>query len=190
MPETINSKINQNKLRWLPALAAIFFILPALAAAGSFIFDKIYQAKIYPNIFIGHLNLGGQTVGEARKLINLEINKISQIGVVFSYKSKPAIITPVLASADGDLAISIINFNADKAAEAALNYGRQDNWFINSGKKISLLINKKIIPLEVSANKNQAEKILADAFAKTFQPAADARLEVKKRRLPASTSLP
>ena len=180
MPETINGKINKNKPRWLPALAAIFFILSVLTASGLLIFDKIYQDKIYLNIFIGDLNLSGQTAEQAKKLINTEINKISQNGVVFSYKDKQTIIMPVIASADGDLAIQIINFNADKAAEAALNYGRRDSWFINLEKKLYLLINEQKFLIEVSADQSQAEKILEDAFAKTFQPAADARLVVKK----------
>lgn len=180
MPADTNGKINRNKPPWLPALAIIFFTLPALAVAGFLVFDKIYQDKIYPNIFIGDLNLGGQTAGEARKLINMEINRISQTGVIFSYKGKEAVITPIIASADADLAIQVINFNADKAALAALNYGRRGNWFINSGKKLSLLISEKKLFLEISVNQDRAEKILADAFSETFQPAADAKLEIKK----------
>lgn len=180
MPELTNGQIKKYKLRWLLTLAIIFFILPVLAAAGLFIFDKIYQNKIYPNIFIGDLNLGGKTAEQAKALMNMEINKISQTGIVFSYKNTRATIMPVIASADGDLAIQIINFNADSAAETALDYGRRGNWFINLEKKISLLINKKNLLLETSVNQNQAEKILEDAFSKTFQPAEDAKLAVKK----------
>lgn len=180
MPEIINSQTNKDKLQWLLTLAIIFFILLILIVSGSFIFDKIYQDEIYPNIFIGNLNLGGQTAEQAKELINKKINQISQAGVVFSYKNKRATIMPVIASADADLAIQIINFKTDLAAEAALNYGRQDNWFINLEKKLSLLINKKRLTLETSVNQNQAEKILEDAFTETFQPAEDAALTVKK----------
>ncbi|MFA6306440.1 MAG: VanW family protein [Patescibacteria group bacterium] len=180
MPEIINGKINEDKLRWLLTIAIIFFILLALAASGLFIFDKIYQNKIYPNIFIGPLNLSGKTGEEAKEIINLEINKISQTGVIFSYKDNRTTIMPVIASADGDLAIQIINFNADTTAKTALNYGRRGNLFTNLEKKISLLINKKQLPLETSINQAQAEKILENAFAKTFQPAEDAKLAVKK----------
>ena len=180
MPEIINGKINKDKPQWLLTLAIIFFILLVTALSGSFIFDKIYQDKIYPNIFIGALNLSGQTVEQAKKLINTEINKISQAGVVFSYKNTRTTIMPIIASVDGDLAIQIINFNADMAAETAFNYGRRGNFFINLEKKLSLLINKKQLSIEMSVNQNQAEKILKDAFSKTFQPAEDATLAVKK----------
>jgi len=176
MPVIINGKIDKNKLQWLLTLAIIFFILLVLTVSGSFIFDKIYQGKIYPNIFIGALNLSDKTIEQAKELINTEVNKISQTGVIFSYKDNRATITPVIASADADLAIQIINFNADLAAEAALNYGRSDNFFINLEKKLSLLINKKQLSLETTVNQNQAEKILDYAFTKTFQPAEDAKL--------------
>ncbi len=182
MPEIINGKINKEKLRWLLILAIIFFILLFLAVSGLFIFEKIYQNKIYPNIFIGTLNLSGQSAEQAKKLINTEINKISQAGVVFSYKDSQTTITPVIASADGDLAIQIIYFNADLAAETALNYGRRDNFFINLEKKLSLLINKKNLQLKTSVNQGQTEKILENTFSKTFQPAEDAKLAVKKNQ--------
>jgi len=180
MPEIINGKTKNEKPRWLLTLAIIFLISLALAASGLFIFDKIYLNKIYPNIFIGALNLGGKTVGQAKELINSEVNKISQTGVVFSYKETKTAIMPVISSVSGDFAIQIINFNSDLTAEAALNYGRRDNWFKNLENKISLIINRKQIPLEISVNQNQAEKMLEDAFIKTFIPAEDAKLEVKK----------
>jgi len=184
MPEIINGQTNKDKLQWLLTLAIIFFILLILIASGSFIFDKIYQNKIYPNIFIGALNLSGKTSEQAEELINVEINKISQAGVTFSYKEVRTTIAPVVASADGDLAIQIINFNVDSAAKAAFNYGREDNWFINLEKKLSLLINKKQLPLKTSINQSQVEKILKDAFTKTYQPAEDAKLMIK--RIPGS----
>ncbi|MFA5359607.1 MAG: VanW family protein [Patescibacteria group bacterium] len=180
MPEIINGQTDKDKSRWLLTLAIIFFILLILTALGLFIFDKIYQNKIYPNIFIGNLNLGRKTIDQAKELINTEINKISQIGVVFSYKDKQTTITPVIASADADLAIQIINFNTDLTTEAALNYGRHNNFFIDLEKKLSLLISKKRLPLAISINQTPAEKILKDTFIEAYQPAEDAKLVVTK----------
>lgn len=185
MLKVINGKINKDKLQWLLTLAIVFFILLALAVSGSLIFDKIYQNKIYPNIFIGDLNLSGKTAQQAKELTNLKINKISQVGVIFSYKGSQTTIMPVIASADGDLAIQIINFNPDLAVETALNYGRGSNFFINLEKKISLLIKKKQLLLGISANQNQVEKMLENAFIDNFQPAEDAKLIVKKISAPA-----
>jgi len=180
MPEIINGKTDKDKSRWLLTLAIIFFILLIITALGLFIFDKIYQNKIYPNIFIGNLNLGGKTIDQAKELINTEINKISQTGVVFSYKDKQTTIMPVIASVDADLAIQIINFNTDLTTETALNYGRHNNFFIDLEKKLSLLISKKRLPLAISINQGPAEKILKDAFIEAYQPAEDAKLVVTK----------
>jgi vancomycin resistance protein YoaR len=184
MPEIINGKTDKDKSRWLLTLAIIFFILLILTALGLFIFDKIYQNKIYPNIFIGNLNLGGKTIEQAKELINAEVNKINQTGVIFSYKENQTTITPIITSVDADFAIQIISFNTDLTAETALNYGRHNNFFINLEKKLSLSINKKILPLTILINQNQAEKILKDAFIKAYQPAEDAKLVVAKTQTP------
>lgn len=171
-------KINSLLPRWLLLSAIIFFILLALTAAGSIIFNKIFQDKIYPNIFAGDLNLGGRTSDQAKQLLNREIDKISQQGLVFSYHNYQAAIMPVAASADGDLAYPIINFDAEQTAAAALNYGRDHNFFINLANQLSRLAIKKQLPLSVSVNQAALEKTLKNNFPSVNEPARDAALLV------------
>ena len=180
MIELIIAKFSPDKLRWLLTPAIIFFILLIFTAAGLIIFDQIYKNKIYPNIFIGNLNMSGLTAEQAKAWLNREIDKISQRGLIFSYKENQTTIAPIVASADADLAIEIIHFNADRTMEAALSYGRGDNFFINLENKLSLLAGKKQLPLNIAVNQTEVEKILKDKFAKTFQPAQDATLVMEK----------
>ncbi len=175
----MNFAINKNITRWLLVPAIIFLISSALIASFSVVFDRIYQNKIYPNIFIGSLNIGGQTAEQAKKLINEEINKISRTGTVFSYKNNKTTIVPVIASADGDLAIQIISFNPEQTVETALNYGRGRGFFMNLEKKLSLATAKKQLALEISINQSQIEKMFKDNFPDAFQPAENAKLIVK-----------
>lgn len=174
-----NGEINKIQPRWLLALAIIFFILLFLTAAGLVIFDEIYQSRIYPNIYIGDLNLSGRSLDQAKKLINEKVDKISQNGIILSYKDSQTTIMPVVSSADGDLAIQIINFNAEKTAEAAMNYGRQEKFFVNLEKKLSLLAGKKQLFLNISVDQDRVKKILEDNFSKTYEPAKDASLIIK-----------
>lgn len=178
----MNLAINKNITRWLLIPAIIFLILSAITASFSIAFDKIYKNKIYPNIFIGHLNIGGKTAEQAKKLINQEINKISQTGTVFSYKNSKTAVMPIMASSDGDLAIQIIFFNAEQTIETALNYGRNNGFLMNLKKKLHLSASRRIkkqLALKISINQNQIEKILKDGFASAFQPAENAKLIVK-----------
>ncbi|MFH1255078.1 MAG: VanW family protein [bacterium] len=175
----MNFAINKNITRWLLVPAIIFLISSAIIASFSVVFDRIYQNKIYPNIFIGSLNIGGQTAEQAKKLINEEINKISRTGMIFSHKNSRAPIMPIVSSSDGDIAIQIIFFNADQTVETALNYGRGHGFFINLEKKLSLLADKKQLALEISINQSQIEKMLKDNFPDAFQPAENAKLIVQ-----------
>jgi len=178
MPGTGAAIINFWKRPWLLTLAIIFFILPATLAIGSITFDKTFASKIYPNVYIGNLNLGGKTAEQAKRLLNLEIDKISQRGVVFSYKNQQTIIKPVVASADAALAYQIINFKSELALDAAFNYGRNRNFLINLGNKLRLLLSKKTIDLLVAIDQDKIAKTLKDGFTDAYEPARDAGLAV------------
>lgn len=179
----ISAKMNGLKPRWLLAIAIIFFILLLSATAGLIVFDSLFKDRIYPNIFIGDLNLGGQSAAEAKRLLNQEVDKINQPGVIFSYKDITAQITPVIASADGDLAYQIINFNIDQAVAAAFNYGRGDNFLVNLKNKLLTLSVKKTLTLTMSINRQEIAKILTNNFSKTYELAKDAQLIITQTPL-------
>ena len=178
MPGTGAAIINFWKRPWLLTLAIIFFILPATLTIGSITFDKTFASRIYPNIYIGNLDLGGKTAAQANRLLNLETDKISQHGVVFSYKNQRTTVKPVVASADADLAYTIINFKNELALEAAFNYGRNRNFLTNLGNKLQLLLSKKSIDLLVAIDQDKIAKTLKDNFADASEPARDADLAV------------
>lgn len=183
MLQLIPDKINGLKPRWLLAIAIIFFILLLSAGAGLLVFDSMFKDRIYPNVFIGHFNLGGKSTVEAKRLIDQEVDKINQLGVIFSYKNYQTAITPVIASVDGDLAYQVINFNTDQTVAAALNYGRGGNFFINLKNKLLALAAKKQLALAMSINREEIVKILNNNFAKNYEPAEDARLIIEKNPL-------
>lgn len=178
MPGTGAAIINFWKRPWLLTLAIIFFILPTTLTIGSIAFNKTFASRIYPNVYIGNLNLGGKTAAQANRLLNLETDKISQHGVVFSYKNQRTTVKPVVASADADLAYTIINFKNELALEAAFNYGRNRNFLTNLGNKLQLLLSKKSIDLLVAIDQDKIAKTLKDNFADASEPARDAGLAV------------
>jgi vancomycin resistance protein YoaR len=177
--EIISTNTNRAKSRWLLTLAIIFFILFILAGAGILIFDRAFRGKIYPHIFIGNFNIGGQTAEAAKQIINKEIDRLSQRGVIFSYRSDQTALTPVITSAGADAARQIINFDVDETVNEAINYGRSDNFFLNLESKLSALITKKQIPLAVFANQEEIVKILKNNFTKAYEPARDASLIIE-----------
>ncbi len=167
--------------RWLLDVAVIFFIICLIITSLYFIFEKKYQNKIYPGILIGEINLGGKTVSEANSLINEKLNSISQSGVVFHYQKKQTAITPTIASADGSFAYQIISFDAEKSANQAYSFGRNNSFFQNLKNKISGLIYKRAINLSLSMNEKEIKNILMENFSSFETPAQDAKLIFDKQ---------
>jgi len=166
--------------RWLLTLAIIFFIFLLIFFALYLIFETTYQNKIYPGIFLGKFNLAEKTRVQTEQLLNQQINKINQTGVVFLYKNHQAVILPVIASLQSDLAYQVINFNVEQTVTAALNFGRSNNFLVNSVNKIKVLMFKQQLNLLTSLNREEIKKILKDNFDELEQPAKNAKLIVKQ----------
>ncbi|MCK4553725.1 peptidoglycan binding domain-containing protein, partial [Candidatus Parcubacteria bacterium] len=175
----LKPKVNIPK--WLLNTAIIFFIACLITASLYFIFEKKYQNKIYPGILIGEINLGGKTVSEANSLINEKLNSISQSGIAFHYQKKQAAITPTIASTDGSFAYQIISFNAEKSANQAYSFGKNNSFFQNLKNKISGLIYKRAINLSLSMNEKEIKNILMENFSSFETPAQDAKLIFDKQ---------
>ena len=63
-----NKKFMLNKI--VVVLATIFFIFLSIIVGSYFIFEKKYNNKIYPGIFIAGINMQGKTNKQAEKILN------------------------------------------------------------------------------------------------------------------------
>ncbi|MCG2697696.1 peptidoglycan binding domain-containing protein, partial [Candidatus Parcubacteria bacterium] len=167
--------------RWLLDAAIVFFIACLITASLYFIFEKKYQNKIYPGVWIGEINLGGKTVEQAKSLINEEINNINQSGITFYYEKNKAPIMPTIISTESDFAYQIINFDSEKSVDQAYNLGRDKDFFSNLNNKINCLIRKRAISLSFSMNEEEIKKILIENFSEFEIPAENAKLILKEQ---------
>lgn len=161
---------------WLLYSAIIFFIAAIAIISFNFIFEKLYQNKIYPGVSLAKFNLGGKTTEQAMLLINQEINSINQNGIIFIYKTHQKIIFPVISSVETDLAYQIINFDVEKTTNQAFAFGRNDSFFINLQSKIKTLIFNQPIIITTEINDKEIVKILKESFSKYELPAKNAQL--------------
>lgn len=101
-----------------------------------------WNNKIYPNVFIEEVNVGGMTKEEAKSVIkNNYTKKIDDKDIVVNikgkykeYKAKYSEISP--------------KYDIDKAVDEAFNYGKDSSFF----KKNSLIKNKNNLKQEVQLN--------------------------------------
>ena len=94
--EMKNKKFIFNK--WVVASTAIFFIFLIIIISGYFLFEKKYNNKIYPGIFIADINMTGKTYKQAEEILNNKIDNISQNGIPFYYDYFQTILFPLISS--------------------------------------------------------------------------------------------
>ncbi len=161
---------------WLLVLAIIFFVVAASIALSYWIFEKTYQNKIYPGIYLNGIDLSGKSPEQASGLINQKIDAIHQKGIVFYANSHRVTVFPVIASAEMDLAYNIIDFDVETAVEQAYLIGRQSAFLKNLQDKIKAVLYKKPINPIYTINEEEIKKIIAENFSQFEIPAQDAEL--------------
>ncbi|MBU0647452.1 VanW family protein [Patescibacteria group bacterium] len=144
---------------------------------GFLLFEKKYQYKIYPGIWLNNYDLSNKTVNEARQLIDQQINELNQKGITFTYQNNENIALSTIKSED---MLQYINFDINQAINQAIDFGRDNNFFINFKNKISAILFKKKIILTVNINQAEIEKILRENFLRFEQPAQDATLIINQ----------
>lgn len=169
----------QHHYRWLSVLSVIFFTFIASVLISYFIFEKKYQNKVYPGVFLGATNLSGLTKDDVTALINKKIDHMNQNGIVFTYNNNAATLYPLVSSIEGDLAYQIIDFDTEKAADSAISYGRDENLINNLLEKFAALGYRYQIAMEYAIYEPEVEKFLDDNFKKFEAPAKDAELSYK-----------
>ncbi len=176
----IGKKFN-NKKRWLLLSVAFFFILATSLAGTYFYFEKKYEKKIYPGVYLGQENLGGKTFAEAEKIIREKITKIEIEGIKFNYKNHTRFLNPTVSSLNGDLAYQIMTFKPMETASLAMVIGREGNFWQRQLIKFKALKDKKKINLIHNLNSEESKKILEITYQKLEIPAEDATLNFEEK---------
>lgn len=120
-----------------------------------------WSNKIYPNVFIKEINVGGMTKEEAKNALNNNYTKnIGNKEIIVNVKGK---------NKEFKANYSEISpkYDVDKAIDEAFNYGKDSNFF----KKNSLIKNKKNSKQEIQLNFTYNKKKLTsleDKIVKKF----------------------
>lgn len=141
----------------------IKYILIAFLIIGFFyfFFELKYSQKIYPNIYIGEVKIGGLSKEEAKLIINERINNVNQEGIKFLYKEKEIIVYPIESSFDAELVNNLINFKVNETINEALLIGRNGKLL----EKFNLLFNKKNISIKIDLREEEITNNLRDVFS-------------------------
>ncbi|MDD3386403.1 MAG: VanW family protein [Candidatus Pacebacteria bacterium] len=147
-----------------------FIFIFVILGIACFFYEIKYVDKIYPGVSIGEINIGGKTLTEAERIINRELDKIKQTGIIFRYENKDLTIYPIISSSDGAIVDILINFDVEKTLNKAILIGRGRNIINSTIEKIKLIFGKKnYITLITEINNEKINKYLIESFS-LFDP--------------------
>ncbi len=172
----ITQIIDKKKNPWLKPIlistGTIIIIIGGIVLA-CFLFTKNFENKIYPNISIGGIDLGGLTQLEAVEILSAHYDGMLDDGLTISspqnnneLQNIEIIDLRLSGATDPDLIRDVISFNPDGKALEAYEVARKDHWFINITHAILQLFYKKEIDPEVFVDTEILKAEIANLFEK------------------------
>lgn len=149
----INKKIFYRFLIILGIVILVFLI-------GISSYYVSYTSKIYPNISVASINIGGKSLESASTILTEKINTIGEIKLIYN---------------DRDFTIKLNDFsfsnNIPQSVENAYNFTRSGKFFYDLQSRIRLLFKKQDFDLSVTINDEELRNsILPIAKSITIKP--------------------
>lgn len=158
----ITDGFKRHKKIILVTIGTIITIL-ILASGGVFAYTKLYEGKIYPNTFIGGLNIGGLTQEESTDVLQNTFSSMLNNGLITSLDGQEERIDlRVSGSTDPDLIYDLMDFDTDRAVAEAFQLGRE-----NGGVVLAVL--KIFTPSTIDTQFNVLDDQIASAIHEAYK---------------------
>jgi vancomycin resistance protein YoaR len=129
----------------LIVFAIVIFVLP-ITAFGAYNF--IYQNKIFPNVRVANIDLGGLTKNDARNKINNQINLVKNSDIEYNFDGNISTIKPEEFDVKYDLETSL---------NSAYSVGRKNSYFSRAVDRFELIFNGKNLLVAFSINRTKLD---------------------------------
>lgn len=146
----------------------------ALFAGGVAGFRATYASKIYPNIYIGDVHVGGMTADEAIAAVQARVDDLDANAVHYSYESHAW--NPTLT----ELGVTV---DVAAAVEKALELGRDDKAADRLMYTSTLLNGDQVLPLQWGMVSTKLQRWFDVVDADIDDPAIDATFTVNGKEL-------
>jgi len=163
-------------LKWLIAPVAIFFIFFVLPVGAYLGYEKLYEKKIYPGVYLGEIDLAGYNKEAAKLELNKRIDRLSQAGIPFKYYNQETVLYPLIVSLEGDIAKEVIVFDTENTVSNLLKYGREGSFLKRLQNKIAALVKPQRHTILFAVNREELETFFFNNFDHFATPAQNARL--------------
>ncbi|MFA6251987.1 MAG: VanW family protein [Candidatus Paceibacterota bacterium] len=147
-------------------LLSLFFIVLGFGLIFYFYLDRAYTGKIYPNVYVVGIDVGGKDVIEAKQMISNKVSSVNQDGVTVYHNASRVVIYPINSSSDGETTEVLIDFDIDKTIEDVYLIGRSGNAWNDFRDRLELFLFKKysLNNFEVSLDNQKISSLLKSFF--------------------------
>ena len=143
-------------------------------------FEKKFDNRIYPNVFLANIDLSGLSRDEAQILIDKKINDFEGQGIKIKLNNKEMIWYNLSSAFDPDLAVLPLVYNtADISSQAYLV--ARDGSYLEIFNKIKSFFFKTELPLEFDLDKEELKKIIKENFSDQESPVKETSLVFEKK---------
>ncbi len=162
--------LSKTLLKIAAALAGGILLFGLVISLGTLGFRAIYDGRIFPGVYLGQVNLSGQTPTDAADLLREDFVYPDQGKLTLQYDQLSWEFTPV------ELGLFFSpNFNA----ELAFNTGRSGGFAKRIAAQIQVLRHGIVLAPQFVLDGKTATKILEDIAAELDQPAVEASLKLE-----------
>lgn len=161
---------------WLLTTAIIFFTLLGTSAGAYGWYDWQYSDRVFKGVRLGKIDASGKNAQEAGRILEQKINALDESGIQVKFGSQSATLFPTIASADAEIAYSLIDMNAEATSDLLLGYGRSGNFFKQASDRLSALLSGASIEPVYAINQTEVRKFLEKNFSSYVKPGQDAQL--------------
>jgi vancomycin resistance protein YoaR len=165
----INTLMNKKTKKKLLMGLDVFLIFLVFLLFSCLIFEKIFENRIYPNIYINNIEMSSFNKEAATFLLKQEVENFQKKGFKISLNERE------IYWHNNSLSVDI---ETEKAVNEAYNIARSGS-YTDIFKKINLLFSQEKINLDFSIKEDLLFLILKDNFSDLETLAQDAQLKIE-----------
>lgn len=161
-------------LEWVVVLLALAALVALVGALAVILIERELGRRIYPNISVRGVEVGGLTIEQARRAIEQAYSEFLYSPVEIHYADK------VWRPSAEELGVSLL---ADQALAEAFALGREDTRANNFRRAAAVWQQGFDLPLGVAVDQTAMQRYLLSIAAEVERPPADADLRLEGARV-------
>ncbi len=152
--KTVENMSPKNKKKWvMPTIIAVVAIVLIAFCSTIFALININNENIINGVSISGIDVSGLSKEEANEKLTTIYNEKKEKEIEVKYEDYETTLNPTLME---------VNYDVEKAVNAAYEIGKGDNIFINNYNILFTQIGKKDIDVEMTLNEDVAKQTIED----------------------------